>query len=74
MKDSGITLIALVITIVVMLIISGTVISLVLGKNNIFDMASDAERTTAETNYKDYLELALLDIQTEHEVSGKSGL
>lgn len=74
MKDRGVTLIALVITIVVMMIIAGTVISLALGKNNIFDMAAESKTATVENNYKDYLKLAILDIQTDHEVSGKTKL
>ena len=57
-KEKGITLIALVITIIVLLILAGVTINLTLGDNGIFKVAEQAAR-----NYKDAenKELGLLD-------------
>ena len=47
-REKGITLIALVITIVVLLILAGVSISLVLGQNGLITQAQEAKRKTAE--------------------------
>ena len=51
-KESGITLIALVVTIIVLLILAGVAISLTIGQNGIFNRAQTAANTwrNAETN------------------------
>ncbi len=51
-KEKGITLIALVVTIIVLLILAGVAISLTIGQGGIFDKAQDAANTwrNAETN------------------------
>lgn len=51
-KEKGITLIALVVTIIVLLILAGVAISLTIGQNGIFGKAQDAVNTwrNAETN------------------------
>ena len=41
-KESGITLVALVVTIIVLLILAGVAISLAIGNNGIFTRAKDA--------------------------------
>ena len=41
-KEKGITLIALVVTIIVLLILAGVAISLTIGQNGIFGKAQDA--------------------------------
>ena len=48
LKNKGITLIALVVTIVVLLILAGVSISLVLGQNGLITQAQEAKRKTAE--------------------------
>lgn len=45
-KENGITLVALVVTIVVLLILAGVSISLVLGNNGIIKKAKDAKTQT----------------------------
>lgn len=51
-KESGITLVALVVTIIVLLILAGVAISLTIGNNGIFNRAQEAANTwrNAETN------------------------
>ena len=51
--ESGITLIALVVTIVVLLILAGVSINLVLGNNGIIAKAKDAETKSAEASQND---------------------
>ena len=49
-KNKGITLVALVVTIVVLLILAGVSINLVLGNNGIIAKAKDAQRESAEAS------------------------
>ena len=51
-KESGITLVALVVTIIVLLILAGVAISLTIGNNGIFQRAQQAANTwrNAEQN------------------------
>ena len=52
-KNKGITLVALVVTIVVLLILAGVSINLVLGNNGIIAKAKDAETKSAEASEND---------------------
>ena len=52
-KNKGITLVALVVTIVVLLILAGVSINLVLGDNGIIAKAKDAETKSAEASEND---------------------
>ena len=52
-KNKGITLVALVVTIVVLLILAGVSINLVLGNNGIIVKAKDAETKSAEASQND---------------------
>ena len=52
-KNKGITLVALVVTIVVLLILAGVSINLVLGDNGIITKAKDAETKSAEASEND---------------------
>ena len=47
-KEKGITLVALVVTIVVLLILAGVSINLVLGENGLITQAQEAKRKTEE--------------------------
>ena len=57
-KENGITLIALVITIIVLLILAGVSLSLVLGENGILNQSTKAVKTTEETNVKEEIAIA----------------
>ena len=52
-KNKGITLVALVVTIVVLLILAGVSINLVLGNNGIIAKAKDAKTKSAEASQND---------------------
>lgn len=65
MLKNGITLIALVITIIILLILAGIVLSLTLGKNGIIGKAKRAGTTYEEAKAREKLELVLFDLQTD---------
>lgn len=65
----GITLIALVITIILMLILSGVVISLIIGKNGLFNTAEYAVQKNNEKAAREKIELVLLDARTQKEAN-----
>ena len=58
MKDRGITLLALVVTIVVLLILAGITISLVFGPNGVIKKAQEADENTKIAQVREKLELA----------------
>ena len=64
-KQKGITLIVLIITIILMLILAGVVISLTLGENGLFTTAKYAVAKTEEEKAREKLELALVDLQAK---------
>ena len=57
-ETSGITLIALVVTIVVLLILAGITISLVFGSNGVIKKAQEANENTKIAQVREQLELA----------------
>lgn len=61
-KESGITLIALVVTIVVLLILAGVSINLVLGNNGIINKSKEAELQTRAGTVADEVELWKADV------------
>ena len=63
MRDTrGITLIALVITIIVLLILAGVAISLTVGNNGLFTRARSATQNYLQAEAKEKLELVLSNI------------
>lgn len=64
-KNLGITLIALVVTIVVLLILSGVTISMLTGQNSILNKAGESNQKTEETQEKENLELAIMSSKME---------
>ena len=59
-ENKGITLIALVITIIVLLILSGVAISMISGDNGILKQAARAKETTEDTSILENIQLAEL--------------
>ena len=57
-KEKGITLIALVVTIVVLLILAGVSISMLLGENGIITQASEAKKASIRGEEQEYVDLA----------------
>ena len=60
----AITLIALIITILLMLILAGIVLSLTLGENGLIRKAQNAGLTYEESIAREKLELVLLDMRS----------
>ena len=69
-KNKGITLVALVVTIVVLLILSGVSINLVLGNNGIIAKAKDAETKSVEAGQNDLKGMNVLVSEMEGALAG----
>ena len=65
-KDAkGITLIALVVTIIVLIILAGITISMTVGDNGIFTKAKEARRQYEIATIREKIETTILDIQSD---------
>ena len=60
-RDRGITLIALVVTIIVLLILAGVSISMLTGQNGILNRAAEAKEKTEEFGEKEKTDLATME-------------
>ena len=67
-KNKGITLVALVVTIVVLLILAGVSINLVIGNNGIIAKAKDAETKSAEASENDLKGMSNLEDETDKQL------
>ena len=72
-NNKGITLVALVVTIVVLLILAGVSINLVLGNNGIIAKAKDAETKSAEASQNDLKGMNGLVSEMEGALAGNGG-
>ena len=70
-KIEGITLIALVITIIILLILAGVSIATLTEENGILDKTAQAEEKTEQAQAREKLELILLNLQTEKSTNSK---
>lgn len=70
-KKQGITLIALIITIILMLILAGVVISLALGEKGLMNIAKYTVTKNNEVVSREKLEILLLNMQAEKETNDK---
>ncbi len=68
--EKGITLIALVVTIVVLLILAGITITFVLGEGGILDMAKEAAKRTNEAKEQELKDFADFQNQVENWING----
>ena len=64
-STNGITLVALVITIIILLILAGISISALVGDNGIINKANKAKDETARGEIKEKLEMKVLNAQIE---------
>ena len=64
-REKGITLVALVITIVVLIILAGIAISMTVGENGIFTKAKEAKRLQVTAEAKEKIGTDILDAQIE---------
>ena len=72
-NEKGITLVALVITIIVLLILAGVTLSMVIGESGIFGKANSAKEKTQLSNAEETIRLAVLENQVKS-VSGEVAL
>ena len=72
-SKKGITLVALVVTIVVLLILAGVSINLVLGNNGIIAKAKEVQRKSAEATQNDLIGMNELAQQLEGQLNGSTG-
>ena len=72
-NNKGITLVALVVTIVVLLILAGVSINLVLGNNGIIAKAKEAQRKSAEASENDLKGMNGLVSEMEGALAGNGG-
>lgn len=61
----GITLVALVITIIILIILAGVSINLVLGENGILEKAKEGKEKHSKADAREKLEIVLLDLQAD---------
>ena len=72
LKEKGITLIALVVTIVVLLILAGVSISVLFGDNGIIKRAQESRSTVDKSQDRDEISITLTDWEIEKETKGTS--
>jgi len=72
-NEKGITLIALVVTIVVLLILAGVSLSLVLGENGLINKSKEARDKYAEATKNEQSELNKVDEWIEENIGGDPG-
>ena len=65
-NQKGITLVALVITIIVLLILAGVTMNLTLGERGIFGTAVSAAEKSKIAEYKEKIELARVEVASEN--------
>lgn len=65
MKEKGITLIALIITIIVLLILVGVTINFALGENGLFKIAQEARKKYEQAIAREKLEAVLVELQAD---------
>ena len=69
--NKGITLVALIITVIIILILAGVTISLVIGENGLINKSKDTAKISFEKNVQESLELAIADLEISKTESGE---
>ena len=69
-SNLGITLIALIITIIVLLILAGVTLNMVMGENGLFGKANNAKNKTEVAQYEEELRMCVLELQTDAATNG----
>ncbi len=64
--NKGITLIALVVTIIILIILAGVGINLVLGQDGILNKAKEAKENTIKASKKEEVDMAISEVLTEN--------
>lgn len=71
-KNSGITLIALVVTIIVLILLSGITMSLVFGENGIIRKSNDSKAKSERAEAKELAQVDIVDWQTDKISKGEN--
>ena len=69
-SNAAITLIALIITIIILLILAGVTLNMVMGENGIFGKANNAKNKTEVAQYEEELRMCVLELQTDAATNG----
>ena len=69
-SNAAITLIALIITIIVLLILAGVTLNMVMGDSGIFSKANNAKNKTEVAQYEEELRMCILELQTDTATNG----
>ena len=64
-NNKGVTLVALVITIIVLLILAGVSLAMLTGENGILTNASQAKKDTLKANYTSAVDMTYMELKTE---------
>ena len=72
-NEKGITLVALVVTVVVLLILAGVTISFVLSDGGLFGKAQNLKYDSARASISDYMTTAITSVKTENAISSATG-
>ena len=72
LKENGITLVALVVTIIILLILSGIAISNLLGENGLINQAKLGKEKYAISEAKEKIELEITNLQIEQQSKGEA--
>lgn len=70
--NKGITLIALVVTIIILIILAGISINLVLGENGLIQKAKEASEASTRAEAEEKLNMDIMDMYIDYEQKGKS--
>ena len=70
-NQNGVTMVALVITIIVLLILAGVTLNMVIGENGIFGKANFSSFVTEYSSVKEQLELSIVNQQIENNTGEK---
>ena len=71
-KENGITLVALVVTIIILLILAGVAISNLLGENGLINQAKLGKEKYAISEAKEKIELEITNLQVEQQSKGEA--
>ena len=66
LKEKGITLIALIVTIIVLLILAGISIGTISGKNGIINKAQTAKDDTQRSQWEEQIDVAIIDAESKN--------
>ena len=72
-KERGITLIALVVTIIVLLILAGITIQMVLGQNGLIQRTRDTKETQDKAKAREELQVAMYPLYVDYETGNEEG-